>query len=258
MRLLITFSTKKHLNKPTPKFCLWFCWSLGSKGCVLAQESCFWTAPCCTDSKQREAAALQCWVLSVWRWWEKTPRHSGVQAAVLPLLLPLQIPPPSGCAPAAGCCGVARGSLCLPLHGFREPQGLGVACSALCPWRSILVSVNVHVLEKICVAQSLTCHCYLFIFFYFKRKHLQIVLPWSEMYLMPKALFFVSWLYIWLTWWGKEVKPVTLRGCFCCCPCWRGISDCCLACSFPRKGAGLDPHCTELKELLPFLPLAAD
>lgn len=91
---------------------------------------------------------------------------------------------------------------------------------ALYPWRSISVSVNVHVLEKVCVAQILTCHCYLF--FYFSRKYLQIVLPLSEMYLMPKAVCFLPWLYIWLTWWGKQVKPVTLRGCFCC-PCWVGL-----------------------------------
>lgn len=28
---------------------------------------------------------------------------------------------------------------------------------------------------------------------------------------------------------------------------WEGISDCCFAFSAPRKGADLDPHCTELE-----------
>lgn len=51
-----------------------------------------------------------------------------------------------------------------------EVWGFPAASSfALYPWRSISVSMNVRVLEKVCVAQILTCHCYLFIFFYFKR-----------------------------------------------------------------------------------------
>lgn len=53
-----------------------------------------------------------------------------------------------------------------------------------------LLYVNVHVPQKVCVAQILIYHRYLFIF-YFKRKRFQNVLQWSEMYLMPKtSLFF--------------------------------------------------------------------
>lgn len=51
-----------------------------------------------------------------------------------------------------------------------------------------LLYVNVHVPQKVCVAQILIYHRYLFIF-YFKRKRFQNVLQWSEMYLMPKTSF---------------------------------------------------------------------
>lgn len=73
-----------------------------------------------------------------------------------------------------------------------------------------LLYVNVHVLQKVCVAQILIYHRYLFIF-YFKRKPFQNVLQRSEMYLMPKTSLFFSWLYVWLTRWGKWVKTFTLR-----------------------------------------------
>lgn len=52
-----------------------------------------------------------------------------------------------------------------------------------------MLYVNVHVPQKVCVAQILIYHQYLFIF-YFKRKRFQNVLQWSEMYLMPKTSFF--------------------------------------------------------------------
>lgn len=89
-----------------------------------------------------------------------------------------------------------RVGLCVcSLHGFREPfRGLGVSCcQQLC---TISMEKYFSVYECTCTGEGLCCTnsdlSLLFIYFFFnlKRKYLQIVLPLSEMYLMPKAWFF--------------------------------------------------------------------
>lgn len=72
-----------------------------------------------------------------------------------------------------------------------EAWGFPAASSfALYPWRSISVSMNVHVLEEGLWCTNSDLFLLFIFFFYFKRKYLQIVLPLSEMYLMPKAWVF--------------------------------------------------------------------
>lgn len=64
---------------------------------------------------------------------------------------------------------MAQGGLCvaspwpqraLRAGGFPKPAALHYVHG------EVFVSVNVRVLEKVCVAQVLTCHCYLFIFLF--------------------------------------------------------------------------------------------
>lgn len=239
---------------------------LGNKHCVLAQESLFWPAPCCHwQQVKRSSSSSVLGLICVGDDWRR-PQGALVFKlwfclycclSKFPLVMPLQL----------DAVGWHRVGLCvLPLHGFGEPWGLGVSCcQQLC---TISMEKYFSVCECTC-REGLCCTnsdlSLLFIyFFYFKRKYLQIVLPLSEMYLMPKAgfLFFFSflpWLYIWLTWWGKQVKSVTLKGCFCCCPCWVGLGRhfwllLCLA--FPKRVQIWIPTALNLKELLPFLPLA--
>lgn len=124
------------------------------------------------------------------------------------------------------------------------------------------MSMNVRVLEKVCVAQVLTCHCYLFIFLYFKRKYLQIVLPVSEMYLMPKA-WVSSTLTVHLTdMVGKIGKPrrtqrmllllsVLARA-------GKAFLTAALPSALPERVQMWIPTALNSKELLPLLPLAAE
>lgn len=130
---------------------------------------------------------------------------------------------------------------------------------ALYPWRSISVFVNVHVLEKVCVAQILTCHCYLF--FYFSRKYLQIVLPLSEMYLMPKAVCFFTLIVHLTDMVGKTGKTsytqrmlllLSMLG-----RAGKAFLTAALPSAFPKRVQIWIPTALNL-ELLPFLPLAAD
>lgn len=124
--------------------------------------------PAVTGSKSREAAAaLECWVSAVLVMGQD-PRLLCCSSCCFATIVasPNSSPPNDGLA--AGCQRMAQGRFvcCLSMAQSPEVWGVPAASSfALYPWRSISVSVNVRVLEKVCVAQILTCHCYLFIFF---------------------------------------------------------------------------------------------
>lgn len=154
------------------KFSLWPCQILGNKGHVLAQESCFWPSPCCHwqeverrsssnsvlvficvgDDGRRTQGALEFKLLF---------RHSCcLSKFLLPLTLPSQLE----------ALGWHRVGLCvLPLHGFKEPRGLGVSCcQQLC---TIPMEKYFSVCECRCSREGLCCTnsdlSLLFIYFLF-------------------------------------------------------------------------------------------
>lgn len=182
---------------------------LGNKRCVLAQESLFWPAPCCHwQQVKRSSSSSVLGLICVGGDWRR-PQGALVFKlwfclycclSKFPLVMPLQL----------DAVGWHRVGLCvLPLHGFGEPWGLGVSCcQQLC---TISMEKYFSVCECTC-REGLCCTnsdlSLLFIyFFYFKRKYFQIVLPLSEMYLMPKAgflFFFFFYLDCTFDWHGGE------------------------------------------------------
>lgn len=120
------------------------------------------------------------------------------------------------------------------------------------------------VCECMCTREGLCCTSsdlsLLFIyFFYLKTKYLQIVLPVSEMYLMPKTWVFVVWFFFTLIvhltdMVGKIGKPRYPQRMFLLLSvlgrAGKAFLTAALPSAHPKKGADLDPHCTELEGAL--------
>lgn len=151
----------------------------------------------------------------------------------------------------------------------------GVVCVCASPWlqrapRSgccLLCTLSMEkyfgLYECTCTREGLCCTksdlSLLFIyFFYFKRKHLQIVLPWSEMYLMPKALFFCTLIVHLTDKVGKRGKTSYTQRMLLLLPTLEAFLTAAWAAAFPKGVQVWIPTALNLKELLPFLPLAAD
>ena len=140
-----------------------------------------------------------------WRLQEKNLRCTEVKAVVLPLLLNLSICPPSYSTRTAWCHRIAQWfCMCCLWVALKSAKVsvsvwvLGISCwQTLCTItvEKYLLYMNVHVLQKVCVAQIL-CHWYLFIF-YFTRFPNCSAMEWNVS--NAKKLFFFFFLIVHLT-----------------------------------------------------------